>query len=310
MRPAAPLTPHRALRLLASVLVVVLVLLLGGLGVKEQQGPTYHHYVAMGDSFTAAPYVPLTDVAYGCLRSSNNYPNRVAANLHIDDLEDRSCTGAQTVDLYGRDQLTADGMSVPPQFNALSSSTDLVTVGIGANNGRLYAKLATVCRKMQQICPLYDQRDELGAIVDLLQPELVATLDRIQELAPDARVLLIGYPKLLPQRGDCARLPRMRPEDRATFRAMNMRLRIAQRDAAEESGVEFVDFYAESIGHDVCSQRPWVQGRVGSSRQGAALHPLPAGQAALARMITDGLREDPPRTGEGAVEDATDEDGV
>ena len=33
----------------------------------------------MGDSFTAAPFVPLTDVAYGCYRSSNNYPSLLAA---------------------------------------------------------------------------------------------------------------------------------------------------------------------------------------------------------------------------------------
>jgi len=254
--------------------------------------------VAMGDSFTAAPYVPLNDVAYGCNRSSNNYPHLVAQALHIEDLKDRSCTGAQTVDLYDRRQLTSSGQSVAPQFTALSAETDLVTVGIGANNGRLYAKMATVCRKMTKVCPLYDQRDQLRAIVDQLQPELVATLGKVRELAPDARVLLIGYPKLLPQRGDCQRLPRFRAQDRSTFRSMNFRLRLAMREAAAEAGVEFVDFYAASIGHDVCARHPWVQGRVGSSRRGAALHPLPAGQAALARLIERTLSADPPMTGE------------
>ena len=82
----------------------------------------------------------------------------------------------------------------------------------------------------------------------------------------------------------------MRPQDRATFRAMNLRLRYEMRDSAAEAGVEFVDFYETSIGHDVCSRHPWVQGRVGSSRRGAALHPLPSGQAALARMIEGVLR--------------------
>ena len=298
MRLTLPNTPEQALRLVAAVLTVVLVILLGGIGTSDPDGPTYHHYVAMGDSFTAAPYVPLNDVAYGCNRSSNNYPHLIAQALHIDDLQDRSCTGAQTIDLYGRRQLTASGQSVEPQFTALSAETDLVTVGIGANNGRLYARMATVCRKMTKVCPLYDERDELRAVVDQLQPELVGTLERIQELAPDARVLLIGYPKLLPQVGDCLRLPRFRAVDRSTFRSMNFRLRLAMRDAAAEAGVEFVDFYAASIGHDVCAEHPWVQGRVGSSRRGAALHPLPAGQAALARLIERTLSQDPPMTGE------------
>ena len=78
MRLAPPQTPHQALRLVAAVLTVILVVLLGGLGTKDPDRPTYHHYVALGDSYTAAPFVPLTDVADGCFRSSNNYPNLIA----------------------------------------------------------------------------------------------------------------------------------------------------------------------------------------------------------------------------------------
>lgn len=285
--PVRP-TPQQALRLGAAVLAVLLVLLLGSVGASERARPTYHNYVALGDSYTAAPFVPVTDVAYGCYRSSNNYPHLVAAALHIDDLQDRSCSGAQTKDLPGS-QVTARGMTVPPQFDALSERTDLVTVGIGANNHRLYAKMATVCRRSNRICPLYDQRESLGQIVDDLRVPLVSTLDQIRDLAPNARVLLISYPKLLPPRGDCSRLPRMRPQDRATFRDINLRLRLEMHAAADEAGVEFVDFYSASSGHHVCARHPWIQGRVGSSRQGAALHPLPAGQAALARLIVSTL---------------------
>ena len=286
-------TPQQALRLVAALVTVMLVLLLGSVGASERARPTYHNYVALGDSYTAAPFVPLTDVAYGCYRSSNNYPQLVAAALHIDDLQDRSCSGAQTRDLPGS-QTTARGMSVPPQFEALSSDTDLVTVGIGANNHRLYAKMATVCRRSTAVCPLYDQRESLDLIVDDLRAPLVSTLEQVKELAPNARVLLISYPQLLPPRGDCVRLPRMRPQDRETFRGLNLRLRDEMDAAAEEAGVEFVDFYAASYGHHVCARHPWIQGRIGSRRQGAALHPLPAGQAALARLVEKVLRTEPP----------------
>jgi lysophospholipase L1-like esterase len=288
-----PQTPRQAARLVAALVTVVLVVLLGSLGGSDPARPQYRHYVAMGDSYTAAPYVPLTDVASGCYRSSNNYPKLLASALHIDDLQDRSCTGAQTKDLPGQ-QVTALRMRVPPQFDALSEQTDLVTLGIGANNYRLYAQMATVCRRSTRICPLYDKRESLGRIVDRLRPTLVATLAQVQELAPDARVLLVGYPKLLPPTGTCARLPRYRAVDRATFRDINLRLRNQMKAAAEEAGVEFVDFYAASLGHHVCSREPWVQGRTGSRRVGAALHPLPAGQVALARLIEDVLRKPPP----------------
>ena len=39
----------------------------------------FPRYVALGDSYTAAPLVPETDRSDGCLRSSGNYPSLVAA---------------------------------------------------------------------------------------------------------------------------------------------------------------------------------------------------------------------------------------
>ena len=289
-----PQTPQQALRLVAAVLTVSIALVLGSLGASEPARPKYHHSVAFGDSYPAAPYVPLTDVAYGCYRASNNYPHLLAAALHIEDLRDRSCTGARTRDLPGS-QTTAQGMKVPPQFDALTAETDLVTVSIGFNNERLYARMATVCRKSTRVCRLHDQRDELHATVDRLRPELVTTLEEIKERSPEARVLLVSYPRVLPPRGDCRRLPRMRPQDRQTFRAVNLRLRDEMEAAAADVEVEFVDFYAASFDHHVCSSNPWVQGRVGSNRAGAALHPLPKGQAALARILEQVLRKQPPK---------------
>ena len=286
-----PQTRRQALRLAAALITVLVVVLLGTMGTGEQPRPTYDHYVALGDSFTAAPFVPLSDVARGCFRSSNNYPNLLASALHIEDLKDRSCSGARTAELT-RSQHTRYGMTVPPQLNALSERTDLVTVGIGANNHGLYARMATVCRRSNQICRLHDRREALGEIVDQVQPALVPALDLVRERAPNARVLLVGYPKMLPSRGGCARLPRMRGQDRATFRDINLRLRYAMRDAAREADVEYVDFYAVSAGHDICSRHPWVQGRLGN-RQGAGMHPLAAGQAAMARTIEQILRREP-----------------
>jgi lysophospholipase L1-like esterase len=287
-------TPRQTLRIAAALITVVAVILLSTIGPGEQRRPAYHHYVALGDSFTAAPFVPITDVARGCFRSSNNYPGQLTSLLHIEDLRDRSCSGATTADLTGR-QSTRDGMAVPAQLDALSRRTDLVTVGLGANNHGLYARMATVCRRSNQICRLHDRRQLLGAIVDQVRPALVPALQLIRKRAPKARVLLVGYPRLLPSRGGCDRLPRMRGQDRATFRDISLRLRYAMRDAARDAGVEFVDFYAVSAGHDICSRHPWVQGRKGN-RRGAGMHPLASGQAALARTIEEVLRREPRTT--------------
>ena len=50
-------------------------------GPRARPGRTYRSYVALGDSYTAAPLVPSTDTSNGCLRSSGNYPSLVAAAM-------------------------------------------------------------------------------------------------------------------------------------------------------------------------------------------------------------------------------------
>ena len=66
----------------------------------------YSPYVAMGDSYTAAPLVPDRH-GDGCLRSSHNYPALVAAALPA-ELVDVSCSGADSTSLVGVQQTTAE----------------------------------------------------------------------------------------------------------------------------------------------------------------------------------------------------------
>lgn len=274
------------------VLLVALAVLAASLVPPPVPEPTYTRYVAFGDSFTAAPYVPVTDLASGCLRSRDNYPHQVARTLRIPELEDRSCTGAQVADLAGS-QRTRLGFDIAPQLGALTRDTDLVTVGLGFNDGRLYGRIASRCRQVE-LCRLADERPELRAIVGRVATTLTRALVDIKRRAPRARVLLVGYPRMLPPRGDCVELPRMRPEDRQTFRELNAELVQQQEFAAYVAQVEYVDFYARSFGHDICSARPWVEGRSGDARRAASLHPLPAGQRALAELVTETLRRPPP----------------
>ena len=92
------------------------------------RAPIVLTYVALGDSYRAAPLVPVTDVANGCFRSSNNYPSIVAKKLGA-VLDDRRCGGARTVD-FRRRQFP----DVPPQLSAVKPDVDLVTIGVGGND--------------------------------------------------------------------------------------------------------------------------------------------------------------------------------
>ncbi len=95
------------------------------------QGP----YVALGDSYTAAPKVPSqTGTPSGCERSTANYPALVAQRMKIRAslVHDVSCGGATIADLSAS-QSTGSGTN-PAQLNALTTDTALVTVGIGGND--------------------------------------------------------------------------------------------------------------------------------------------------------------------------------
>jgi hypothetical protein len=65
-------------RLLAACTALVL---LGSLPVANASAaPRFTNYVALGDSYTSAPFVPLPDLlSLGCVRSYNNYPKQLAA---------------------------------------------------------------------------------------------------------------------------------------------------------------------------------------------------------------------------------------
>ena len=104
----------------------------------------YKKYVALGDSYTSAPLVPLPDLlSLGCLRSINNYPKQLAAQLQVTAFADVSCGGADTTNMT-QPQSTPLG-TFPPQFDALTADTDLVTVGIGGNDFSVFGDITGTC---------------------------------------------------------------------------------------------------------------------------------------------------------------------
>ena len=57
------------------------------------------------------------------------------------------------------------------------------------------------------------------------------------------------------------------------------------RGAAKQTGAEFVDMYAASDGHDICSDDPWVNGRKTEPGTALAYHPLAVEQQAVADLV-------------------------
>lgn len=246
-------------------------------------------YVALGDSYTAGPLIPTTDLAEGCLRSDGNYPSLVASALDL-RLTDVSCSGATTADLSGRQQTVPD-TRVPAQLDAVDADTDLVTLGIGGNDGGLFSSLVRSCldlaRQDRQGSPCADS--DLGAeMVGQLETtgdNVVAAIEAVREKAPEATVVLVGYLRIAPATGACPKRLPFATGDVTFGDEVIRRLNGELRDAADETGVRYVDMYAASEGHDVCGTKPWVNGATTVAGVALAFHPLALGMRAVAREL-------------------------
>lgn len=248
-------------------------------------------YVALGDSYTAAPFVPRTDASEnsnGCLRSDSNYPHLVAAELGF-SLGDVSCSGATSASLIGIQQTPTS--TLPAQFDALDKDTDLVTVGIGGNDGELFASLIQSC-----LAPTdgtdgdcsstltAPERTRLLKLASQLQPRIAAVVNGVRDRSPDAQIIVVGYPQLVPDQGTCEALP-LPADDYPFARKLNMALSDAVLAGAKEEKAELVDVYALSKGHDICSDSPWVNGAVTDPSAALAYHPFAVEQQAIATAV-------------------------
>jgi len=250
----------------------------------------------MGDSYTAAPLNPLDERSEidSCLRSSDNYPRLVAHSLDINVI-DVSCSGASTTSMFREQRFS--GTSKPPQLDALTTETDLVTVGIGANDFRFFYNMIFTCLELAASDPQGAPCRESNKIASggirlerqLLEIErnVARVVRAIGNRAPDAQVLLVGYPQLLPNEGTCTPKLPLALGDYAFTRELNLQLADAVQAGGVRAGAEYVDLVAASQGHDICSAQPWVAGVRGDPSRAMGLHPYPAEQRAVADLVLD-----------------------
>jgi lysophospholipase L1-like esterase len=285
----------------AAALAVLAVVLAAGLascsGDEETtaKAPTFT-YVALGDSYTAAPLVPETDVSNGCLRSTNNYPALVAASHPGTVLVDVSCSSADSSSMVGV-QRTGD-QSQPPQFDALPEDTDLVTVSIGGNDFDLFATLVGTCTELRTSDPAgapcearfgSGEKDQLASRVEPIGAHVAAIIAGIRDRAPGARVIVVGYPQILPDQGTCPELLPLADGDVDYARGIVDALTSAIERAARAADADYADVRAATAGHDICADDPWINGRNTDVDLALAFHPFAAEQRAVADLLLDML---------------------
>ena len=252
-------------------------------------------YVALGDSFAASPLTGLpASKPLGCGRTQNSYPRQVAATLHVDEFVDASCGGATTDDFW-RPQVVVGGSNIP-QLDAITPDTTLVTVGIGGNDAGLIGWIGWCARLNLVESSCVDQYmpgdiDPLTRRIARIAPRINRILEAVHERAPGARILVVGYPTVIPAKGSgCFPQLPISQADVNYLRGIQAYLNSTLEFVAKYRGETYVDTYTTSEDHDVCQMLgvKWIEGLVPDS-PAATLHPNAMGQHAMAADVLAAL---------------------
>ncbi|MFH8574457.1 SGNH/GDSL hydrolase family protein [Streptomyces zaomyceticus] len=283
--------PSRRARTAAALTAVTAALAAAaglGAGPAAAAGTAPDRYVALGDSFASGAGVP-DQADADCMRSSRNYPALVNAALAPAAHEDVTCGGATTVHMT-----SAQNASAPPQLDALSADTDLVTLTIGGNDVG-FADIIVRCVTLGAFnlagspCKssyTWTGTDRLAATVDATAPKIAAAIDGIRQRAPQARILVTGYPAILPDNGtNCPWVATIAKGDAPWLRDTHKRLNTVIATQAAARGAVYVDTYTKSIGHDVCKPAGtrWMEPLI--TNAAAPFHPNAAGERAMADAV-------------------------
>jgi len=128
-------------RELFATIIGVIALVGSVTNASASTNPTPLQYVALGDSYGAGSGVlpPDLNAPVECLRSSRNFAHVIASKVGA-QLTDVTCGGADTTHFFA-----AQYQDAPPQLDALSKSTQLVTMTIGGNNNGVFVGTIVSC---------------------------------------------------------------------------------------------------------------------------------------------------------------------
>ncbi|MFI5528508.1 SGNH/GDSL hydrolase family protein [Kitasatospora sp. NPDC051853] len=253
-------------------------------------------YVALGDSYTSGLGVPPQggDPA-GCFRSGVNYPALVAKELGAAEFADVSCSSARTPDLTAP-QKVKGGVN-PAQFDALSPGTELVTLGIGANDAG-FMDVLTRCgvasftgRGCRAEFTAKGGADEVSGRIAAAGQKFGTALAELKRRAPQARVLVVGYPELFPPdpAACAATLPGVAAADVAYLTEKQRELAAELRRRTEAGGASYVP--TSVAGRDMCAgpAARWVE-PLDPAGDLSPLHPNAAGERGMADAVLAAVR--------------------
>lgn len=296
---------------------------------------TKGNYVAMGDSYSSGEGAIDYDEnskKNGCHRSANAYSQHLGKDFHFQgDKSFVACSGAETSAFTGKFK------GENPQLDDanLSQKTTLVTLSIGGNDLG-FADVITKCATDLHISwpPWAKKKDQCHAQEDNIRGKMkklfgppepsqyTKTLEAIHEKAPNARIIVSGYPRLFPDPPK-RYYQNFKKNDQQFLNDIGREVNQQIRDHVEAmdrkyyghgeqkmGSFEFVDPTPKFEGHEA-SNRPWddpwihpiwVNCQDGSFNKKdkcvnpGSFHPTARGQQAMGEALNEQIRNGPGRT--------------
>jgi lysophospholipase L1-like esterase len=229
-----------------------------GTGIPAQAAPAVH-YVALGDSYSSG--VGAGGTSGSCAQSPNAYPALWARAHAPASFTFAACSGATTSDV------------INSQLSGLNASTTLVSITIGGNDAGFSTIMETCVLKSTSSCESVVSAAE-KFVADTLPGRLDTTLADIRADAPNAKVVVVGYPDFYDLSAWlCIGLSRA---DHQALDAGINDLDGALRAAAAKNGDTFADARTQFSPHELCSGSSWLHAV--TLPIDTSYHPTAAGQ--------------------------------
>lgn len=265
--------------------------------------PSGSELVVMGDSYTANG-IRLDGDSRDCNHGPTAWPIQLSRLLKIagtPDFEDVSCSGASlqsrtAYDIVSEARIAAAAGAFGPRTKAVALQFGMNDTW-GSSKTMLWTSMGPCVFNFRDGCG--PEAAAQGRLADFRAMTGQAYADRIRNVvdyvryyAPNARILLVGYPELFPPHSGTVCTSVLGVGNIIQDRGAGVvdyldQLQQAQIEAAKLMDIEFLDVRAITAGHGLCSPQPWLNGFFDPRADfiGIPFHPSAQGDSVTAQAL-------------------------